>query len=84
MASKALTATVLASASTVCVAQSHEAGSDADLAEKLANPVAAMIACRFRKQPVSFAGGVGYSAEHSDTGAKEWRLRFVVTLLFPQ
>ena len=39
---------------------------------------------RFGKLPVSFAGGVGYWAEHSDTGAKEWRFRFVVTLLFPQ
>ena len=39
---------------------------------------------RFGKMPVSFAGGVGYWLDHSDTGAKEWRLRFVVTLLFPQ
>jgi hypothetical protein len=39
---------------------------------------------RFGKLPVSFAGGVGYWLEHSDTGAKDLRLRFVVTLLFPQ
>ncbi len=39
---------------------------------------------RFGKLPVSFAGGVGYWLEHSDTGAKDFRFRFVVTLLFPQ
>lgn len=39
---------------------------------------------RLGKTPVSFAGGVGYWLEHSDTGPKEWRLRFVVTVLFPQ
>jgi len=33
---------------------------------------------------VRFAGGVGYWLEHSDTGAREWRLRFVATSLFPQ
>ena len=39
---------------------------------------------RVGKLPVSFGGGVGYWAEHSDTGAKDFRFRFVVTLLFPQ
>src|SRR5262245_46568648 len=48
MVSKTMAATVLASASTVCFAQSHEAGSDAELAEKLSNPVAAMISVPFQ------------------------------------
>ena len=38
---------------------------------------------RFGKTPVSFTGGAGYWLEHSDTGAKGFRYRFVVTVLFP-
>jgi hypothetical protein len=39
---------------------------------------------RIGSMPVSIGGGAGYWLQHSDNGAKEWRVRFVVTLLFPQ
>jgi len=38
---------------------------------------------RIGKLPMSFTAGAGYWTEHTDTGPKEWRYRFVVTLLLP-
>ncbi|MEM8632111.1 MAG: transporter [Pseudomonadota bacterium] len=36
------------------------------------------------KQPVSFALGARYWADTPDTGAEDWGLRFVVTLIYPK
>jgi hypothetical protein len=39
---------------------------------------------RFGKTPVSFTLGTGYWLEHTDTGPKGWRFRFVTTVLIPR
>jgi len=39
---------------------------------------------RIGKQLVSFTGGAGYYVESTDNGAKGWKIRAVVTLLYPK
>jgi hypothetical protein len=39
---------------------------------------------RFGPQPVSFFGGLGYWAEHPNSGPKDWRARLGFTLVFSE